>query len=96
MSAGHGPVPAASREGENTSFTSCFHTCSLAGFRKEMLKQDVFEDSFGQLSMSLHKLFKYLIALTIESRWLISDLDFQPYFCLASVSSHQTLVASFR
>ena len=79
-------------EGENTHFTSCFHTCSLSGFRKEMLKQDVFKDAFAQISVFLRKLFKYLIALNTD----ISGLDFQPYFCLALVSNHQTSVASFR
>ena len=70
-------------------------TLPLAGFRKEMLKQDVFKDAFGWISISLHKLFKYSFALTTESGWLISGLDFQPYFCLALVSNHQASVAFF-
>ena len=57
-----------------------------------MLKQDVFKDAFAQISVFLRKLFKYLIALNTD----ISGLDFQPYFCLALVSNHQTSVASFR
>lgn len=62
---------------------------------KKMLKQDVFKGVLEWINLSLHTLFTYLIALTTESEWLISDLDFQAYFCIALVSNWQTSVASF-
>lgn len=63
-------LSAASRLGENIHFTPCFPTCSLAGFWKEMLKQDVFKDAFGQMGIYLHKLFKYLFKLHLLQKWV--------------------------